>query len=174
MTTDYIDSQLLELLQRNGRMAQIELAAEVGLSQPAVADRMRKLEQEGLITAYAAQVDAHKLGKDITAFIGVSIEHPRYFDSFAKKILGLPDVLECHRVAGDYSYLLKVKTENTVSLDRFIAELLRTIPGVTRSSTTIVLSSAKESTFVEPPRKGKQSHHSRSGKTTSSRDREAA
>jgi len=174
MTIDYIDSQLLELLQRNGRMAQIELAAEVGLSQPAVAERMRKLEQEGLITAYAAPVDAHKLGKDITAFIGVSIEHPRYFDSFTKKILGLSDVLECHRVAGDYSYLLKVKTENTVSLDRFIAELLRTIPGVTRSSTTIVLSSAKESTFVEPPTKGKQSHHSRSGKTTASRDREAA
>ena len=163
MTIDYIDSQLLELLQRNGRMAQIELAAEVGLSQPAVAERMRKLEQEGLITAYAAQVDAHKLGKDITAFIGVTIEHPRYFDGFTRKILGLSEVLECHRIAGEYSYLLKVKTDNTVSLDRFISELLRTIPGVTRSNTTIVLSSAKETTFVEADDE-KQSKASRSGK----------
>jgi Lrp/AsnC family leucine-responsive transcriptional regulator len=151
-------------------MAQIELAAAVGLSQPSVAERMRKLEQEGLITGYSAQVDAHQLGKDITAFIGVSIEHPRYFDSFTKKILGLPDVLECHRVAGEYSYLLKVRTENTVSLDRFISELLRTIPGVTRSNTTIVLSSTKETTFVQPPRRAKQSKRSRAA----SRDREAA
>ena len=130
-------------------MTQIELAASVGLSQPSVAERMRKLEEEGFITGYAAQVDAHKLGKDITAFIGVAIEHPRYFDSFTRKVQGFAEVLECHRVAGEYSYLLKIKTENTVSLDRFISELLRTLPGVTRSNTTIVLSSTKETTFVE-------------------------
>jgi Lrp/AsnC family leucine-responsive transcriptional regulator len=167
MRIDSIDYRLLDLLQQNARMTQIELAAAVGLSQPSVAERMRKLEQEGLITGYAALVDAHKLGKDITAFIGVSIEHPRYFDSFTKKILGLSDVLECHRVAGEYSYLLKVRTENTVTLDRFIAELLRTIPGVTRSFTTIVLSSAKETTLVEPI-KAKKSELSRSRRTTAS------
>jgi Lrp/AsnC family transcriptional regulator, leucine-responsive regulatory protein len=163
MRLDSIDHRLLELLQQNARMTQIELAASVGLSQPAVAERMRKLEQEGFITGYAAHVDAHKLGKDITAFIGVTVDHPRYFDSFTRKILGLAEVLECHRVAGEYSYLLKVKTENTVSLDRFISELLRTIPGVTRSNTTIVLSSAKETTFVEAGEE-KQSKVSRSGK----------
>ncbi len=138
-------------------MTQIELAGAVGLSQPAVAERVRKLEQQQIITGYAAQVDAHRLGKDITAFIGVSIEHPRFNAGFARKIHALPDVLECHRVAGEYSYLLKVKTENTASLDQFIAELLRTIPGVTRSYTTIVLSSVKEATFVQPVRRPKSS-----------------
>ncbi len=172
MRIDSIDYRLLELLQLNARMSQIELAAEVGLSQPSVAERIRKLEEEGIIIGYAARVDAHKLGKDITAFIGVSIEHPRYNDGFAKRILGLPEVLECHRVAGEYSYLLKVKTENTIRLDQFIAELLRTIPGVTRSHTTIVLSSAKETTFVEPPN-AKQSKRSRAGKTLVPRDRAA-
>lgn len=163
MGLDSIDYRLLDLLQRNARMTQIELAASVGLSQPSVAERMRKLEQGGFITGYAAQVDAHKLGKDITAFIGVTIEHPRYFDGFIRKILGLSEVLECHRVAGEYSYLLKIKTENTVSLDRFISQLLRTIAGVTRSNTTIVLSSAKETTFIEAGEE-KQAKGSRSGK----------
>jgi len=147
---DRIDYKFIDLLQRDARMTQQELASAVGLSQPAVAARMRKLEQQGVITGYVARVDAHKLGKDITAFIGVSIEHPKFNAGFAKKMLALPPVLECHRVAGEYSYLLKVRTENTVSLDRFIAEMLRTLPGVTRSHTTIVLSSEKETTRIEP------------------------
>lgn len=164
MRLDSIDYRLLDLLQRNARMTQIELAGAVGLSQPAVAERVRKLEENRIITGYAAQVDAHRLGKDITAFIGVSIEHPRFNPGFAKKILALPDVQECHRVAGEYSYLLKVKTENTGSLDQFIAELLRTIPGVTRSHTTIVLSSVKEATLVHPARRLKASKAA--GRTT--------
>jgi Lrp/AsnC family leucine-responsive transcriptional regulator len=147
---DQIDYKLLELLQRNARMTQMEMANEVGLSQPAVAERMRKLEQEGVIRGYAAQVDARKLGKDISAFIGVSIEHPRYNAGFAKKILALPDVLECHRVTGSDSYLLKVVTENTESLDRLISDLLRVIPGVTRTLTSIVTSSIKEGSHITP------------------------
>lgn len=146
---DEIDYKFLELLQRDARMTQQEIADAVGLSQSAVAQRLRKLETQGVITGYVAQVDAHQLGKDITAFIGVSIEHPRFNGGFAKKMIALPEVLECHRVAGEYSYLLKIKTENTASLDHFLAELLRTIPGVTRSETTIVLASVKESTRIE-------------------------
>jgi len=130
-------------------MTQQQIAEAVGLSQPAVAQRLRKLEAQGVITGYVAQVDAHQLGKDITAFIGVTTDHPRYNAGFARKILALPEVLECHRVAGEYSYLLKVKTENTASLDRFITELLRTIPGVSRSYTTLVLASVKETTRIE-------------------------
>ena len=131
-------------------MTQIEMASAVGLSQPAVAERMRKLEQERIIQGYAARVNARKLGKDISAFIGVSIEHPRYNAGFAKKILALPDVLECHRVTGSDSYLLKVVTENTESLDRLISDLLRVIPGVTRTLTSIVTSSIKEGSHITP------------------------
>lgn len=148
---DAIDHKLLELLQRNGRATQLELAKAVGLSQPAVAERLRKLEERGVILGYSARVDAAKLGVDITAFIGVGIEHPKFFDGFTKKVKALDEVLECHRVAGEDSYLLKVKTRNTRTLDRLLVEVLRTIPGVTRTYTTIVLSPVKEETHVHAP-----------------------
>jgi Lrp/AsnC family transcriptional regulator, leucine-responsive regulatory protein len=145
---DAIDHHLLQLLQDNGRATQLELAKEVGLSQPATAERIRKLEASGVITGYTARVDASHLGKDVTAFVGVSIEHPKYFEGFTKKVLGLPEVLECHRVAGQDSYLLKVKTENTLSLDTLLTESIRVIPGVSRTFTTIALSCVKEDTRI--------------------------
>src|SRR5271170_3150653 len=145
---DTVDLRLVDLLQRNGRATQLELAKTVGMSQPAVAERLRKLEERGVITGYAARVDAAALGLDITAFIGVGIEHPKFFDNFTGKVQTLAEVLECHRVAGDDSYLLKVKTRNTRSLDRLLVEVLRTIPGVTRTHTTIVLAPVKEETYV--------------------------
>jgi Lrp/AsnC family leucine-responsive transcriptional regulator len=150
MTLDPIDYKLLDLLQQNARVTQLELAAAVGLSQPAVAERMRKLEQEGIITGYSARVDGRKLGKDITAFIGVRIEHPKYNPGFGKKVLEIPDVLECHRITGPDSYLLKVVTEDTQSLDALISDLLRHIPGVTRTLTTVVTSSIKEGSHITP------------------------
>jgi len=150
MNLDPIDYKLLGLLQLNARMTQLEMAAEVGLSQPAVAERMRKLEQEAVITGYAARVDRRKLAKDICAFIGVRIEHPKFNAGFAKRILELPDVLECHRITGPDSYLLKVVTEDTQSLDLLISDLLRHIPGVTRTLTTVVTSSIKEGSHITP------------------------
>jgi Lrp/AsnC family leucine-responsive transcriptional regulator len=145
---DHADLRIVDLLQRNARTTQSELAREVGLSQPAVAERIKKLEERGVITRYTARVDAAELGVDVTAFIGVGIEHPKFFDAFTKKVKGLDEVLECHRVAGEDSYLLKVKTKNTRTLDRLLVEVLRTIPGVTRTHTTIVLTSVKEDTYV--------------------------
>ncbi len=147
---DPTDERLVTLLQENGRATQLELSKEIGLSQPATAERIKKLEERGVILGYSARVDAAKLGKDVTAFVGVSIEHPKYFDAFAKKVLAHPDVLEAHRVAGNDSYLLKVKTRNTASLDKLLVEELRTIAGVTRTHTTIVLASVKETTEVRP------------------------
>lgn len=158
---DVIDRQILDLLQRDARITQQEIAKRVRLSQPSVADRIRKLEESHVITSYVARVDAQHLGKDITAFIGVSVGHPRYFDEFAKKVASLPDILECHRVAGIDSYILKVRTDNTRGLDRLLVEEIRTIPGVTRTNTTLVLSSIKEDTAIlatntdEPRRAGR-------------------
>jgi len=151
---DATDHRLVELLQENGRATQLQLAREVGLSQPAVAERIRKLEARGIIRGYCARVDAVALGKDVLAFIGVSIEHPRHFDAFTARVLALTDVLECHRVAGEDSFLLKVRTENTRTLDELLVKTLRIIPGVTRTQTTIVLASMKEETRIHtsPPR----------------------
>lgn len=145
---DELDYRIVDMLQRDGRATQLEISRSVGLSQPAVAERIRKLEERRVITGYTARVDASKLGKDITAFIGVSIEHPKYFEGFARKVLAMPEVLEAHRVAGQDSYILKVRTSNTKTLDSLLVETLRTISGVTRTHTTIVLTSIKEETYV--------------------------
>jgi Lrp/AsnC family transcriptional regulator, leucine-responsive regulatory protein len=131
-------------------MTQLELASEVGMSQPAVAERIKRLEQEGIITGYTAKTDRKRLGKDITAFIGVRIEHPKYNSGFARKIQAIPDVLECHRVTGEDSYLLKVVTENTESLDLLICDNVRTIPGVSSTHTVVVMSSVKECMHIKP------------------------
>jgi len=167
MVLDTIDYKLIDLLQLNGRMTQLEMAAAVGLSQPAVAERMRKLEQEKIITGYSARIDGRKLGKDITAFIGVRIEHPKYNSSFGTRIMEIPDVLECHRITGPDSYLLKVVTENTETLDRLISDLLRHIPGVTRTLTTVVTNSIKEGSHIKPATLD-HSHASRRRNSTAS------
>lgn len=145
---DAIDHQILDLLQADARTTQQEIARKVRRSQPSVAERIRKLEEQRIITGYTAKVDARALGRDITAFVGVGIEHPKYFEGFARKVLAHPDILEAHRVAGADSYLLKVRTANTRTLDALLINYLRTIPGVTRTETTIVLSSIKEETHV--------------------------
>jgi Lrp/AsnC family leucine-responsive transcriptional regulator len=145
---DEIDHQLVQLLQENGRATQLQLAREVGLSQPAVAERIRKLEARGVIRGYTARVDAVALGKDVLAFVGVSLEHPKHFEPFTTRVLGLTEVLECHRVAGEDSFLLKVRTENTRALDELLVKTLRMIPGVTRTQTTIALASIKEETRI--------------------------
>lgn len=148
---DPIDYKILEILQQSARATQLELAAAVGLSQPAVAERLKKLEQEGVVLGYAAIVNARRLGKDITAFIGVAIDHPKHSAAFARKILAIAEVQECHLVTGQDSYLLKVKTENTETLNRLITGKIRVIPGVTRTQTTLVLQSVKESLTIAPP-----------------------
>jgi Lrp/AsnC family leucine-responsive transcriptional regulator len=144
----------VDLLQRDSRTTQVQIAAAVGLSQPSVADRIRKLEESGVVRGYVARVDPRRLGNDISAFIGVRVSHPRHHDAFARGIQEIPEVLECHRVAGLDSYLLKVITRDTSALDELISGTLRRLAGVTRTHTTIVLISVKETTAVPlPPRR---------------------
>jgi Lrp/AsnC family leucine-responsive transcriptional regulator len=153
---DPVDGRIVDLLQQNAHATQAEIARKVGMSQPSVAERIRKLEEDGVITGYVAKVDPKKLGKDIMAFVSVDIEHPRYFDSFAKKVMGMPEVLECHRVAGEESYVLRIRTEDTGTLDRLLVGELRTTAGVTRTATTIVLATVKEETRIVPTRGGER------------------
>ncbi len=151
MTLDPIDYQILELLQRDARTTQSEIAAAVGLSQPSVADRIRKLDESGAVAGYVARLDPRRMGNDIRAFVGVRIAHPRHHEAFIRGVQDIPEVLECHRVAGVESYILKIVTRNTETLDELISGTLRRLAGVTRTQTTIVLSTVKEGTAVPLP-----------------------
>lgn len=140
---DEVDRQILKLLQVDCKMALAKLGEKVGLSAPSVVERIRRLESEGFIKGYHAGLDARRLGIDITAFIGLSIDRSDVIGGFEKKVADLEDVLECHHVTGEHSLLLKVKTRNTRSLETLISRL-RSIHGVARTHTYVVLSTPFE------------------------------
>jgi Lrp/AsnC family leucine-responsive transcriptional regulator len=145
---DHIDLKILSILQNNGRTRLADIADEVDLSTPAVMERVKKLEAAGVITGYRALLDGKKVGKDVTAFIGVSIGNQHDIDEFAKQMLRYRDVLECHHVTGDESFIVKVKSANTGSLEKLLGQI-RSVEGVTRTVTKIVLSTAKETQALE-------------------------
>jgi len=140
---DAIDLQILSLLQANGRIAHVKLAEQVGLSAPSVIERVKKLEDGGVISGYHASLNARRIGKDVTAFIGVSIAHPKTIGLFEQTVDLLDDVLECHHVTGQHTILLKIKTDDTSSLERLISAI-RSIEGVARTETMVVLSTHTE------------------------------
>ncbi len=167
---DAIDLQILSILQEHGRIAHVKLGEQVGLSAPSVIERVKKLEDGGFIVGYHAAVDARRLGKDVTAFIGVSIAHPKTISLFEQTIELLDDVLECHHITGGHTVLLKVKTANTSTLERLI-RTIRLIEGVIRTETMVVLSTHTERTQIavhaeEPgePGSGRRHRHGAGGK----------
>ena len=109
---------------------------------------MRKLEERGVIRGYAALVNAEALGYPLTAFVAVTLERPQHRHSFLRRLASMKEIVECHHVAGEYDYLLKVRTRGTQDLDRVLSEKLKAVAGVARTVTTIVLSTSKESVEV--------------------------
>ena len=146
---DAIDLQILTALQKDGRSTFADLAQGVGLSPPAVAERIRKLEEKGIVQGYTAILNAKKLQLDITAFISVSVSHPRHDPPFVEEISQWGEVLECHHVLGPDDYLLKVRVHDTAALEDLIMGRLRMLEGVTRTRTTIVLSTVKEGSAMD-------------------------
>ena len=120
MGSDNLDLHILSLLQENCKLSLNKIGERVGLSGPSVLERIKKLEESGIIRGYTVVLDARKLGKDITAFIGVFINHPKLISSFEKEIDRFEEVQECHHVTGEYALLLKVKTDNTSGLEELI------------------------------------------------------
>ncbi len=151
MSLDALDLKILTQLSRQARMTWSDLAGQLGVSPPAAADRVRKLEEAGVIQGYVTQIDAYSLGYDLTAFIAVTLEHPRHRDGFLAEVLTTPAIQECHHVAGDGDYLLKVRCQGTRGLERLITHQLKEIPGVAQTRTTIVLSTVKETISVPLP-----------------------
>jgi Lrp/AsnC family leucine-responsive transcriptional regulator len=145
---DDIDVKILDLLQTNGRIKRNDLAEKIGLSLPAASERLRKLEESGTIRGYYAKLDHQKLGKDITAFVVVTVDSSKHFGSFVDHVQHVDEIQECHAVTGDGTHIVKVRTDNTESLERILAKI-QSWGGVVKTSTSVVLSSAKESSRVK-------------------------
>lgn len=145
---DAIDRKALATLLKDARITWADLGHALGLSAPAVADRVRKLEEQGLIRGFSAILDPESLGYGLTAFISVTLVDQRKRGSFYAGVKRLDQIVECHHVAGDDDFLLKVRCRGTRDLDRLLVDELKGRMGVARSRTTIVLDTAKETSAI--------------------------
>jgi Lrp/AsnC family leucine-responsive transcriptional regulator len=141
---DDIDRRLLALLQANGRMSYAEMAKAVGLAVSSVNERVRKLTERGVISGVHVAVAPEALGLDLLAFVFVGWTDPATEAPFLVRARAEPAILECHHVTGAWNYLMKVRTHTTRDLEAFLGAIVKAVPGVQRTETIIVLSSAKE------------------------------
>lgn len=146
---DAIDVKIIRLLQKNARVTASEISNEINMSVPAVSERLKKLEASGIIQQYTAIVNPRKLKKDLTAIMFISLERPKYAEKFADAIKLEDEVLECHYLAGDYDYSLKIITENTYTLQNLINRI-KSVQGVQKTKTTVILSTVKNNYSVIP------------------------
>lgn len=141
---DIIDVKILDALKQNGRSTASDISKQVNLSVPAVSERIRKLEEANIIEQYTIKINREKMGFKLLAVIFVNIDHATNIQHFRDAIIQFPEVIECHHMAGEYDYMLKVLIEDTSKLEFFLNEQLKTILGVQKSNTLIVLSTLKE------------------------------
>lgn len=164
-----IDKQILNIVQKDARITNAEIARQVGLAPSAVLERIRKLEERGVIRGYAAELDWVQVDFGLTAFVAVRTHE--CCNETDKFLAAIPEVLEVHDVAGEDSYLLKVRVKNTEHLSKLLRERLKNVPNVAGTKTTVVLQTIKETSTLpierdaetvdkdltaEPKRRGKK------------------
>lgn len=145
---DDLNKKALSELMAHGRITWAELASRMDLSSPAAADRVRRLEDKGIIKGYHAEIDPEKVGYGLTAFIFITLERPEHTAEFLHLIKEIPEIQECHHITGEDNYLVKVRCHGTRDLDRIITTELRGMHGVVKTKTVIVLDTQKETTTV--------------------------
>jgi len=145
---DELDIKILNYLQQHGRMKRNELAEKIGLSIPAISERMNKLEESGIIENYYAKLNRKKLGYDLMAFIMVVMESSKYYDKLITNLEKMDEIIECHSVLGEGSHMLKAIVKNTEELEKLLGKI-QSWPGVVRTVTSFVLSTIKESTKLK-------------------------
>jgi len=148
---DAIDVKILQELQSDGRLANVTLARRVGLSPTPCAERVRTLEAGGLISGYYARLDAQRLGLGLLVFIEIAIDRTSQdaFDQFAASMLRIPEVQECHMVAGGFDYLIKVRVPDMAAYRAFLGDVLSRVPGIRTTHSYAVMERVKESPAVD-------------------------
>jgi Lrp/AsnC family transcriptional regulator, leucine-responsive regulatory protein len=142
---DYLDFQILEHLSLNARVTWTELSAKLNLSAPAITERVRKLEERGIIRGYTVLLEPELLGCELLAFVAVQIPDSKSRKTFLKRVKTMPEVLECHHMSGDDDYWLKVRCAGTKALERIITEELKSISSGIKTRTSIAIRSFKDS-----------------------------
>ena len=144
------DKRILEILQAQGRIPNVQLAAEVGLSPSAVLERVRKLEERGIIERYVTLLDNRKIGLGTIAFVGVTLHHHQAgaIQDFHRFVNESDKVLECYHLAGAEDYILKVYARDIDDYERFLLSSLTKTRGVDKVTTMFVLSTLKRETAM--------------------------
>ena len=149
MTRDDLDSfdqAILRVLQQDGRLSVTELASRISLSKSPTQARLRRLEREGFITGYQARVNHLRLGMGHIAFVEVKLSDTREaaLKAFNTAVRALPEVEECHMIAGAFDYLLKVRSADILDYRQSLAERISGLPHVASTSTHVAMESVKE------------------------------
>ncbi len=150
---DRIDRKILRTLQQQGRISNVDLAKAVHLSPTPCLERVRRLEKEGYICGYRAELNAKLLGQDFTAFVTVDLERTTtdVFSEFATQVRSIPEIVECHMVGGGFDYLLKIRTTDMESFRRFLGERLSTLEVVSQTRTYFVMEEIVSSEDIHVP-----------------------
>lgn len=147
---DRIDKNILRELQRDGRISFVDLAEKVGLSTSPCLERVRRLERDGYIVGYAARLSPQQLNASLLVFVEISLSYNSgdVFEDFREAVKRWPQILECHLVAGDFDYLLKVRIADMASYRQLLGDILHTLPGVRDSRTLVAMETVNESTEI--------------------------
>jgi|UniRef100_A0A832G6X3 Lrp/AsnC family leucine-responsive transcriptional regulator len=151
MKIDSIDKQILSILQQDAQITNVELAKKIGISPPAMLERVKRLEKNGIIKRYVAIVDPLKVSKGIFALVSVSLSAHQLssIDQFTRQIKKLDEVLECYHVAGEEDFILKIAVSSIEEYEKFILSKLTKINGVSKVNTKFVLSTVKYNTKIK-------------------------
>ncbi|MGC1486455.1 MAG: Lrp/AsnC family transcriptional regulator [Albidovulum sp.] len=150
MEIDATDRRLLAALQKEGRVTNAELSERVNLSPSACHRRVQRLEQEGYIDAYVALLNARKLGRPTTVFVEITLsgQADEVLEAFEREVRRVPDVLECHLMAGTADYLLKVVAHDTDDFARIHRQYLARLPGVAQMHSSFALRTVFKTTAI--------------------------
>jgi Lrp/AsnC family leucine-responsive transcriptional regulator len=148
---DDFDRKIVAVLQKNARASLTELSRMVHLSLPAVRTRLLKLQEQGYFSSFSAILDPEKFGKGFACYCLIQLNgHARFHDEiFEKFVMENPDILECHRIAGQYEYLLKIITKSPKCMEDILKKM-RTVESVVNTNTLTVLHTFKEEPSVKP------------------------
>lgn len=147
---DKTDRKILEIVAADARISMTELARRVSLSKTPVLARLRRLEELGVIQGYAAQIDPVRLGLDHIAFVEVKLTDTREkaLSAFNRAVAGVPEIEECHMIAGAFDYLLKVRTSDMARYRIVLGERISSLPHVAHTATHVAMQAVKDGGFV--------------------------